>query len=126
MARALSVREGKDVVSWVASQSSDGTDSRGNLVAWVSGPEKSRHIKQDVAEGWDCGFIPGLGLLAIIFERSGRDATGTGGGALSAITGPGLGSLPAVSFAVGSSTLFIPNDSADLDVGGGSRGGSFL
>ena len=110
----------------MASQSSDGTDSRGNLVAWVSGPEKSRHIKQDAADGWDCEFVPGLGLVARICERSGREATGTGGGALSAIAGPGFGSLPLVPFAVGSSSLFMPNDNADLDVGSGSRGGSFL
>ena len=47
IARAWSVGDGKGVVSWVAIQSREGTDSRGNLAAWASGAEKSRHRRQE-------------------------------------------------------------------------------
>ena len=65
-------------------------------------------------------------MVARIFERSGRDDVGTGGGALFIIAVSGLGSLPLAISVIGSSDLFIPNDNADLDTGGRSRGGSFL
>ena len=50
MARAWSVGDEKGVVSWVAIQSREGTDSRGNLAAWASGAEKSWQTRQEVAE----------------------------------------------------------------------------
>ena len=53
--RALSVGEGKGEVSWWASQSREGTLWRGNLLAWVSGREKSRQKRQEVEEGVDVG-----------------------------------------------------------------------
>ena len=84
IARDLSVSERNGATSCVASQSSDGTDSRGNFAAWASGPEKSRQRRHDVigvgdVADWviDCT----LGLLARILERSGRDARGIEGGA---------------------------------------------
>lgn len=60
IARALSVGDENGATSCVASQSRDGIDSRGNLAAWVSGPEKSRHSMHDVVGATGCGF----GLLA--------------------------------------------------------------
>ena len=131
IARALSVRDGKGAVSWVASQSRDGTDSRGNLVACVSGPEKSRQIKQEFAFCMVCGGCdddaPTLGFVADILVRSGREDMGIGGGALPFTEGLGLGVLPSASLGLDSPTLFIPKERADLmGVGGGSRGGSFL
>ena len=129
--RALSVRDGKGAVSWVASQSRDGTDSRGNFVACVSGPEKSRQIKQEFAFCVVCSNCdddaPALGLVANILVRSGREDMGIGGGALPFIEGQGLGALPSASLGLESSNVFIPEERADLlGVGGGSRGGSFL
>jgi hypothetical protein len=50
MARAWSVGDWKGEVSWVASQSREGTFWRGNLAAWASTAEKSRHRRQDDAE----------------------------------------------------------------------------
>lgn len=136
IARALSVIDGKGDVSWVASQSREGTDSRGNFEAWVSGPEKSRHGRQDVADCVGCGADETLrrdgdasafGFVARSFEISGREERGIGGGALPASVGPGLCVLTIFPFVVGSSSLFIPNDKADLAATGGtSRGGSFL
>lgn len=85
IARALSVNEGKGLVSWVASQSIDGTVSRGNVLAWLSGPEKSRHLRHDGSNGVTGTEAedPGrgiLGFVAIIFDKSGREDIGTGGG----------------------------------------------
>ena len=90
IARALSVSEGKGSVNCVASQSKDGTFCLGYRAAWLSGPEKSRHFKQDV---WELDWftipaeglvaIAGLGFVAIILDRSGLVDFGTGGGALS-------------------------------------------
>lgn len=85
IARALSVSEGKGLVSWVASQSIDGTVSRGNVLAWLSGPEKSRHLRHDGSNGVTGteGKDPGrgdLGFVARIFDKSGREDRGTGGG----------------------------------------------
>ena len=73
MARALSVREEKGLVSWVASQSSDGTAWRGNVAAWESGAEKSRHFRHDGEEDVPCE----MGLVTGTFERSGREERGT-------------------------------------------------
>lgn len=56
IARALSVGEAsKGAVSCRASQSREGTVSRGNLAAWVSGKEKSRQRRHESGEfdGWD-------------------------------------------------------------------------
>ena len=50
IARAWSVRDEKGVMSCVAIQSREGTDSRGKLAAWLSGLEKSRHRRQEDAE----------------------------------------------------------------------------
>lgn len=55
IARAWSVGDEKGAVSWVASQSSEGTESRGNLTAWASTTEKSRQGRQEDAEGLACG-----------------------------------------------------------------------
>ena len=55
IARAWSVGDEKGAVSWLAIQSREGTDSRGNLVAWASGAEKSRQRRQEDAEVGICG-----------------------------------------------------------------------
>lgn len=47
---------------------------RGNRAAWLSEPEKSRHLRQ-------AGAAPGFGFDAIIAPRFGREDKGTGGGA---------------------------------------------
>ena len=57
MLRAWSVAEGKGVVNCVASQSSEGTCSRGNLAACASTVEKSRQRRQTEGVGEvDCGM----------------------------------------------------------------------
>ena len=108
------------MVSWVAIQSREGTDSRGNLAAWASGSEKSRQRRQEDAEVIFWGF--GFGFVDWIFEISGREVRGTGGGA-SVFGGVGLDALlsaPLVSsWGWG---LFIPKERADL--AGIGRGGS--
>lgn len=128
--RALSVEEGKGAVSWMASQSREGTVSRGNLAACVSGAEKSRQMRQDEVDcegGGGLGDAPILGFVDSIFVRSGLDDMGIGGGVLSLTCGLGLGISPFVPFGRGSSGLVIPHDKADLaGIGGGSLGGSFL
>lgn len=121
IARALSVKDEKGATSWVASQSSDGTDSRGNLAACESGPEKSRHSIHDVG-----GTACGLGLLAWSLERSGRVPRGTGGGA-PADTEPtgGFDPFRSASWVLSPSGLFIPYDRADFaGIVGGCSGGS--
>ena len=125
IARALSVIEGNGVVSCVASQSREGTFCLGNLAAWESGPEKSRQIRQEDAAGGASGGL--LVLLAWIFEMSGLEARGTGGGA-AALEGEGLGTLPSTPFEwLGSSGLFITKERADLaGIGGGCSGGIFF
>lgn len=121
IARAWSVGDANGVVIWVAIQSREGTDSRGNLAAWASGPEKSRQRRQEDAEGgvWVWGF----GFEDWIFVISGRDVRGTGGGA-PGLGGAGLGALTSAPF-VGASawSLFIPNERADLAGIGGGRSG---
>ena len=84
IARALSVRLGKGEVRFWASQERSvvGSDWRGKRAAWLSGPEKSRHKRQ---ESEDCdetcpGVVCGLGLEACSAARSGRDDRGIGGG----------------------------------------------
>ena len=69
----------KGVVSWVAIQSKEGTDSRGNLAAWASGAEKSRQWRQEIVEVvvWGGGFD----FVEWSCVISGRDVRGTGGGA---------------------------------------------
>lgn len=85
IARALSVGDGKGPVSCVASQSIEGTVSRGNVLAWLSGPEKSRHLRQDERDEvtGNKGEDPGrgnFGFVAMIFDKSGLVDRGTGGG----------------------------------------------
>lgn len=82
-ALALSVCDGNGAVSSLASQAISwvGRDWRGYCAACASGAEKSRHFKQATL-----GVVAGKplpcirGLVAMILERSGRDAKGTGGG----------------------------------------------
>ena len=121
IARAWSVGDEKGWVSWVAIQSREGTDSRGNLAAWASGAEKSRQRRQEDAGvgiwGWSFGFEDWIVVI------SGREVTGTGGGAPD-LGGVGLGDLPSTPF-VGAWAwgLFIPKERADLaGIGGGCSG----
>ncbi len=115
MARAWSVWDWKEAVNWVASQSREGTDCRGNLAAWVSGAVKSRQTRHGgpvlwVDKGWTwvCECTWGLGLLDWNFAMSGRDERGIGGGA-PCLGGVGLGSLPLTPcVTAGSSGLFMP------------------
>lgn len=90
MLRALSVREGKGSVSWEASQSREGTCSRGYLAAWASTAEKSRQRRQGGMEDAveeeeeEERMLPeedGLGFVAWSFARSGLELRGIGGGA---------------------------------------------
>jgi hypothetical protein len=76
IALALSVNDGKGEQSWCANQptSEEGSRVRSKWAAWLSGPEKSRHLRQLAA-------APGLGFEAIIASRLGRDESGIGGGA---------------------------------------------
>ena len=122
IARALSVSEGNGVVSCVDSQSREGTVCLGNLAAWESGPEKSRQIKHEDAVGAASGGL--LGLLAWIFDMSGLEARGIGGGAAD-LEGEGLGTPPLTPFEWPRfSALFIPKESAGLaGVGGGCSSG---
>lgn len=86
MTRALSVAEGKGAVNSLASQpiSCEGSVSRGYCAARWSGPEKSRHTRQQVfdvpAEATGCAEPLKRGFVAWILERSGRDECGIGGG----------------------------------------------
>lgn len=84
MLRALSVREGNGSVSWEASQSREGTLSRGYLAAWASTAEKSRQTRQggveDAVEERMLFEEDGLGFVALSFERSGLELRGMGGG----------------------------------------------
>ena len=81
IARALSVGEGKGVVRWVARVEREETVWRGNLMAWVSGWVKSRHLRQEgVVDGAEGGVEGNFGLVDSNFERSGREESGIGGG----------------------------------------------
>lgn len=128
MARALSVGDENGATSCGASQSRDGTDWRGNLAACVSGPEKSRQSKHDVTEGGFCC------RRFLAWERSGRDASGTGGGTPLVVGGREWGIAgvlvvraagndlpPAAAFELfWSGALSIPNDRPGLaGIGGG-------
>ena len=84
IARALSVGEGKGDVSCAARLSREGTVWRGNLEAWVSGAVKSRQMRQEGVEEEETNEV-GFGFVAKIFERSGREPMGIGGGALGAV-----------------------------------------
>ena len=57
----------------------EGIDSRGKRAACLSGPEKSRHVKQQpLVWPFDAGLLAfGFGFRASTAERSGRDANGT-------------------------------------------------
>ncbi len=117
--------DGKGVVSCVASQSREGTFCLENLAAWESGPEKSRQIRHEDAAGGASGGL--LGLLGWIFDMSGLEARGIGGGA-AALEGEGLGTLPLTPFEWPRfSALFVPKERADLaGIGGGCSGGIFF
>lgn len=95
IARALSVGDGKGVVNWVASQSRDGTAWRGKVAEWLSGAEKSRHLRHDAL---DDGAVDdetrATGLEARILERSGRDARGICGGDGPVEASVGFGDVP--------------------------------
>ena len=90
----------------------------------MSGPEKSRHSRHDVAVA-ACDW----GLLAWSLERSGRVPKGTGGGAPAGTEATGgFDPLRSASLVLSLSGLFAPLDNADLagrNVGGCS-GGSLL
>jgi len=79
MALALSVGDENCAHNCCASHptSDDGSWVRGNRAAWASGPEKSRHLRQDEA-------APSLGFDAMMASRFGLEASGIGGGALDA------------------------------------------
>ena len=84
--------DGNESVSRSTSQSSEGTFCRGYWVATLSGPEKSRQSKQDCCAvptllGASLGLVSwlGFGFVANIFERSGLDDIGTGGGVRSKV-----------------------------------------
>ncbi len=64
-----------------------------------------------------------MGFVARIFDRSGLDETGIGGGSPLVVAWPGV--VPFTPFAMlGSRGLFIPYESADLTgIAGGSAGG---
>ena len=91
-ARALSVCEGNGLVRLVASQATswDGTASRGKRAACVSGPVKSRQIRQtpgvgpEVVGAWTG---PAEDLVA---SNLGLEARGIGGGELGVFTGSGF------------------------------------
>lgn len=125
MARAWSVGEVKGLMSCVASQSNDGTVSLGKFAAWVSGLEKSRHVRQAMetsSEG--CEYGVDLGLVVRSFDRSGLDDAGIGGGAPLPVLEMVLFTLFFGSCSCG---LFIPNESADrAGITGGCSGGSSL
>ena len=63
---------------------------RGKEAAWLSGAEKSRHFRQEVAGDTACSF----GFVARSLERSGREFRGIGGGV-------GLGARPFLVGALG-------------------------
>ena len=119
--RALSVREGNLFVSWAASQSSEGTVSRGKRVACWSASEKSRHLRQDEAEETLCGGpdVEGeliLGLVASNLDKSGRVDDGIGGGTA-------LCPIPLAAPSISSSSCLKGSLGV---VGGMFLGGSFL
>lgn len=62
-----------------------GSDARGYRAAWLSGPEKSRHIKHSVSDVGagalgDTADPFKRGFVARILDRSGREPSGIGGG----------------------------------------------
>jgi hypothetical protein len=105
-ARALSVSDVNGDVTFCAIQfvSVEGRDCRGKRAAWVSGPEKSRHLRQHADVG---PFTPGLGLEACRAVRSGREDRGIGGGEPDVGRPVGNGGGVSVS-------LFIAKSRADL------------
>lgn len=125
IARALSVGEVNGAVRWVASQSREGTVWRGKVAAWLSGAEKSRHLRQDCLDDdvWVAGFEPG------VLERSGREDRGIGGGDDPGEGWAGREDVPLVVPLV-SRGIWLPfrfNDGPGLlGIGGGASGGSFL
>ena len=123
--RALSVGDVKGAVSWMASQSRDGTAWRGNVAAWLSGAEKSRHFRQDGVDGEALA----MGFVARLLERLGREASGMGGGAGPVEVLAVHGDVPLVVPLV-SREIWLPFKLMDgpgrLGMGGGASGGSFL
>jgi hypothetical protein len=114
MTRALSVAEGNGEQSRCASQptSEEGRCSRGKRAACWSGAEKSRQIKQDPA-------APGFGLEAKIAFKLGLDERGTGGGALTTVSGAELKDGRFCGIGGGSVALLLkPSSSTDLRGGG--------
>jgi hypothetical protein len=101
----------------------EGMDSRGNRAAWLSGPEKSRHLRQmsvcargAVVFGFNCSNS----------ARLGREDRGTGGGE-DGLDGGGVGieersgRLEGSGGGIAVELLLSPNSSADrLGFGGGS------
>lgn len=129
MTRALSVSDGNGPVSSFASQDKScvGRDVRGYRAAWASAAEKSRHFKHATGVGI-MGALDAYrrGFVAWILERSGRDASGTGGG-----TPLELGSLATplalpkdLLIAAKPDCLSLPSVSLDSGGGGSLRAGS--
>jgi hypothetical protein len=97
-------------------------DSRGNRAAWLSGPEKSRHLRQTPV----CAGAAAFGFNFSNSARLGREDRGTGGGE-EGLEGGGVGIVERSGRFEGSGggfaaeDLLSPNSSAErLGVGGGS------
>jgi hypothetical protein len=62
-----------------------GSDARGYWAAWLSGPEKSRHVRHSVSDVGAGGLGDTAdpfkrGFVDMILDRSGREPSGIGGG----------------------------------------------
>lgn len=124
--RALSVAEGKGAVSWVASQSREGTPERGNFEACVSTAAKSRQRRQGGGavvreDGGAEAVVAEWGFVVWSLNRSGRELRGMGGGSAMSVDNFGLGSRSLVPFVCNVFvSLFIPKERADLEGLGGA------
>jgi hypothetical protein len=92
--------DGNGAVNSLASHaiSCVGSDARGYRAAWLSGPEKSRHTKHSVSDVGGGGLGDTVdpskrGFVARIFDISGREPRGIGGGVPFEADLPGLGGI---------------------------------
>jgi hypothetical protein len=93
---------------------------RGKRAAWLSGPEKSRHLRQ-------LATAPGMGFEAMIASRLGLDESGMGGGVPvfkfgADSTVPGEGRFVGTGGGAAASLLLKPISRADRRGGGGAIG----